>query len=178
MVEFVPLDMQTHRADYRQLNVELITWIADQFTANYQLDVVSMIEQTILEYVDDHLEDLTRLLPPKGAIYVLVVEGDIAGMGAIRKLHTKMGEIKRMYIRPQYRGRGYGTQMLDTLLAKGRAFGWTTFVLETSQFMTTAQHIYQSAGFRERAEYPESETPPILRPYQLYMEKNERANSS
>jgi ribosomal protein S18 acetylase RimI-like enzyme len=171
MVDFVPFDMQTHLSDYRQLNLELITWIADQFTANYQLDVVSMIGQTISEYVDDHLEDLTSLQPPSGITYLLVVEGNIAGMGAIRKLHKEIGEIKRMYIRPQYRGRGYGTQMLDILPAKGREFGCTIFVLETSKFMTTAQHIYRSAGFRERAEYPESETPPILRSYQLYMVK-------
>jgi hypothetical protein len=63
--------------------------------------------------------------------------------------------------------------MLNKLLTMGRAFGWTGFVLETSKFMTVAQSMYRSAGFRERAEYPESETPPILRPYQLFMEKNE-----
>lgn len=177
MAGFVPFDMQIHRDDYRQLNVELITWIANQFLANYQLDVVSMIGQTIPEYVDGHLEDLASLQPPKGIIYFLVVEGNITGMGAIRKVSEGIGEIKRMYIRPQYRGRGYRTQMLDTLLAKGRKLGCTVFVLETSKFMTTAQHIYRSVGFRERGEYPESETPPILRSYQLYMEKNERASN-
>lgn len=173
MVAFVPFDGSVHREEYRQLNVELITWIADQFTTKYQLDAVSLTGQPILEYVDDHLEDLTRLQPPDGIIYLLVVEGDIAGMGAIRKLSEEIGEIKRMYIRPLYRGRGYGTQMLNNLLEKGREFGCSLVVLETSKFMTVAQHIYRSAGFSEREEYPESETPPILRPYQLFMEKKE-----
>ncbi|UCH37037.1 MAG: GNAT family N-acetyltransferase [Candidatus Bathyarchaeota archaeon] len=163
--------MQTHLDGYRQLNVELLTWIANQFSANYQIDVVSMIGQTVSEYVDNHLEDLASLQPPNGVIYLLINEGDIAGMGAIRKLSEETGEIKRMYIRPRYRGQGYGTQMLEILLAKGREFSCSKFVLETSKFMTTAQHIYRSAGFREGAEYPESETPPILRSYQLYMEK-------
>jgi len=113
------------------------------------------------------------LKPPDGIIYLLVVEGDIAGMGALKKLSDEIGEIKRMYIRPPYRGKGYGKQMLNRLLEAGREFGCSSFRLETSKFMTTAQHIYKSAGFIEREEYPECETPPILRPYQLFMEKKE-----
>jgi len=173
MAEFVPLELNVHREEYRQLNVELITWIADQFRENYQIDAVSIIGQTIPEYVDDHLEDLTGLKPPDGIIHLLVAGGEIAGMGAIRKLSDEIGEIKRMYIRPPYRGRGYGREMLAKLLEVGREFGCSSFLLETSKFMTAAQHIYRSAGFIEREEYPEIETPTIFRPYQLFMEKKE-----
>ena len=52
-------------------------------------------------------------------------------------------------------------------------YGCSSFLLETSKFMTVAQLIYKSAGFIEREEYPESETPTIFRPYQLFMEKKE-----
>jgi ribosomal protein S18 acetylase RimI-like enzyme len=100
-------------------------------------------------------------------------DGEIAGMGGIRKLSDETGEIKRMYIRPLYRGRGYGKQLLNKLLEKGREFGCSSFVLETSKFMTVAQYIYRSAGFVEREEYPGSETPAIFRSYQIYMEKKE-----
>ena len=99
-------------------------------------------------------------------------------MGAIRKLSNDIGEIKRMYIRPLYRGRGYGKQMLNKLLEVGREFGCSSFLLETSKFMTLAQYIYRSAGFIEREEYPESETPIILRQYQLFMEKTEQRKKS
>lgn len=173
MTEFVPFDPTVHKEIFVQLNVEFITWIGCQFRENYQLDAVSIIGRTIPEYVHDHLEDLTSLKPPDGIIYLLEVEGDIAGMGALRKLSNEIGEIKRMYIRPLYRGRGYGKQMLNKLLEVGREFGCSSFLLETSKFMTLAQHIYKSAGFTERDEYPESETPTIFRPYQKYMEKKE-----
>jgi len=132
-----------------------------------------MVGQTIPEYVDDHLEDLAGLKPPDGIIYLLEAEREIAGMGAVRKLRDQIGEIKRMYIRPPYRGRGYGKQMLNRLLEVGREFGCSSLLLETSKFMAVAQHIYKSAGFVERDEYPESETPTILRQYQLFMEKKE-----
>ena len=84
MVEFVPFDLNIHKEEYIKLNIELITWIADQFGENYQLDAISIVGQTIPEYVDDHLKDLTSLKPPDGIIFILVVEGDIAGMGALR----------------------------------------------------------------------------------------------
>lgn len=173
MVEFVQFGLNVHKEEYVKLNIEFITWIADQLRKNYQLDSVSIIGQTIPEYVDAHLEDLTSLRPPDGIIYLLVVEGDIAGMGALRKLSDEIGEVKRMYIRPLHRGRGYGKQMLNKLLEVGREFGCSSFLLETSKFMTVAQHIYRSAGFIERGEYPESETPTVFRQYQLFMEKTE-----
>lgn len=171
MVEFVPFDQSVHIEVFVQLNVEFITWIADQYKENYQLDTGSNIGQAVQEYVNAHLEDLTSLKPPDGIIYLLADEGDIVGMGALRKLSDEIGEIKRMYVRPPYRGRGYGKQMLNKLLEVGRKFGCSTFLLETSKFMTAAQHIYKSAGFIEREEYPESETPTPLRLYQIYMEK-------
>ena len=173
MVKFVPFDLNVHKEVYVRLNVEFITWIADQLRENYQLDSVSEIGQTIPEYVDTHLGELASLKPPQGIIYLLMVKGDVAGMGAIRKLSDEIGEIKRMYIRPLYRGRGYGKQMLNKLLEVGRDFGCSSFLLETSKFMTIAQHIYKSAGFIEREEYLESETPNMFRSYQIFMEKKE-----
>jgi len=63
--------------------------------------------------------------------------------------------------------------MLNKLLEAGREFGCSTFVLDTAKFMTAAQHIYRSAGFVEREEYPESEVPATFQPYWLFMEKVE-----
>ncbi len=76
-----------------------------------------------------------------------------------------------MHIRPLYRGRGYGKQMLNRLLEAGREFGCSSIRLDTAKFMTVAQHIYKSAGFIERDVYPESEVHAIFRPYWLFMEK-------
>jgi ribosomal protein S18 acetylase RimI-like enzyme len=171
MIELVPFNLKVHKEKYRQLNIELITWIANQLRENYKIDSVFIVGQTVPEYVDSHLEDLAGLQPPEGIIYLLIVEGEIAGMGAIRKLSDEIGEIKRMYVHPAYRGKGYGKQMLNKLLEAGRELGCSSFLLETSKFMKVAQHIYRSAGFVEREEYPEIETPIILRQYQLFMEK-------
>jgi ribosomal protein S18 acetylase RimI-like enzyme len=174
LVEFVPFDLMLHKEIFIKLNIEFITWIADNFLESYQIDSSSNIGQTIPEYVETHFEELANLKPPNGIIYLLRENGKIIGMGGLRKLNEETGEIKRMYIRPRYRGRGYGKQLLNTLLEVGREFGCSSFVLETSKFMTAAQHIYQAAGFVKREEYPRTETPEIFRSYQIYMEKKEK----
>jgi GNAT superfamily N-acetyltransferase len=173
MVVFVPFNLDIHKEIFVKLNIELITWIADQLKENYNFDPVANIGQEISDYVATHLEDFTALKPPNGIVYLLDIEGSIVGMGALKKLKHDVGEIKRMYIQPSYRGKGYGKLLLNKLLEKGRVFGCSTFRLETSRFMKAAQHIYNSAGFVERGEYPEVETPVMRRQYQIFMEKAE-----
>ena len=61
--------------------------------------------------------------------------------------------------------------MLNRLMEAGEEFGYTSLRLDTPRFSRTAQHIYRSAGFDEIEEYPESEIPPMIRQYWLFMEK-------
>ena len=171
MMEFVPFDLNIHKEIFIKMNEELITWISNQLKKNYQINATSIIGQEISEYVAEHIQDFSNLKPPKGIIYLLKVEGSINGMGALKKLNRNVGEIKRMYVRPSFRGKGYGRQLLSKLLEKGKEFGCSTFRLETSKFMKAAQHIYITNGFIEREEYPEVETPIMLRQYQIFMEK-------
>lgn len=173
MEEFVIYNPDVHREEFRQMNLEYVTWLSDQLMENYQVDTSSVVGQTMEEYVDDHLELYTSLKPPNGVLYLLVVDGEVAGMGALRKLRENVGEVKRMYNRPQYRGNGYGKKMLNRLLEAGRELGCSTFILDSAKFMAAAHHIYRSAGFNDRGEYPESEPPDILRKYWIYMEKIE-----
>jgi len=76
-----------------------------------------------------------------------------------------------MYIRPAYRGKGYGKALLQQLLQKAKEFGYNSIYLDSAQFMTAAQHLYRSFGFMERDAYPETEVPPQLWPQWVFMEK-------
>ena len=160
--------------EFVQLNIETVTWHSEQLNQKYKINAPSSTVQNIREYVDEHLKDLTSLEPPNGIVYLLKIGGKIVGMGAIKKFGDDIGEIQRMYIRPNYRGRGFGKQMLNRLLKDGKGhLGCSTFRLSTPKFAKAAQHIYRSVGFKEREEYPESEVPANLRQYWLYMEKKE-----
>jgi ribosomal protein S18 acetylase RimI-like enzyme len=92
-------------------------------------------------------------------------------MGALHQTSKNTAEIKRMYIQPAYRRKGYGKTLLQQLLQKAKQLGVHTMHLETAQFMTAAQNLYHSHGFTERNEHPETEIPPQLKHIWIYMEK-------
>ena len=108
MAVFARFDPEVHSEEFSQLNIETLTWHSEQLQSKYQIDTPSDIGQSIVEYVEEHLEDLTSFRPPSGMVYLLLVDSNIAGMGAIKRLNDGIGEIQRMYIRSNYRGRGFG----------------------------------------------------------------------
>ena len=172
MEEFVSFDPDVHMEEFIQMNVDYLTWVSEQLDENYRVDAVSVLGQTIPEWVDDNLEPYISLKPPEGILYILEVDGDVAGMGVLKKLSDGIGEVKRMYNRPQFRRRGYARRMLNKLMEAGREYGISTFRLDTPKF-SVAYHLYRSTGFIEREAYPESEIPPMFQPYWIWMEKKE-----
>ena len=76
-----------------------------------------------------------------------------------------------MYIRPSFRGKGYGKALLRQLLHKAMEFGYRAVYLDSARFMTAAHHLYRSSGFIERNEYPETEVPRQVRSHWFFMEK-------
>lgn len=167
----MPFDSNVYMDDFFQLNIEYMTWVFEQLNENYRLDSLSMLGQTVPEIVKASMEPFLALKPPDGVVLLLLVDGGVAGMGAVKRLGVDVGEIKRMYIRPRYRGGGYGKRMLNRLMEAGGKFGYASFMLDTPKFSHTAHHIYRSAGFDEIDEYPESEIPTVIRPYWMFMEK-------
>jgi len=181
MVEFIPINLDVHKSLLVDLNEEYLSWIASELKKHYDFDIFNLegtiqnnkIEQKVLirVYAKSSVEQITSYIPPEGIYYILQIDEKIVGMGALRKIKMNIGEVKRMYIRPEYRGQGLGKALLEQILRKAKEFRFSTIRLETGKFMTTAQFIYHEAGFREIDEYPEIETPPPLRPYWLFMEK-------
>jgi GNAT superfamily N-acetyltransferase len=96
----------------------------------------------------------------EGALALLVVRGESAlGTGTVRQLEPGIGEIKRMYVRPEARGIGVGAALLDRRVAEARARGSSAVRLDSAPFQLQAHDLYRSRGFVEREPYPGSETP-------------------
>lgn len=74
-------------------------------------------------------------------------EGELLACGAIKRLDAHSAEIKRMYTRPEARGRGLGRAILLELIARGRELGYARLVLETGDQQPEAIQLYESAGF-------------------------------
>jgi len=89
---------------------------------------------------------------PDGCLLVGFVDGIPAAVGGLRPLEDAI-EIKRMYLRPQFRGQGLGRELMGRLLDEARARGYRRVVLDTLGRLIPAIGLYRSFGFQEIEPY-------------------------
>jgi putative acetyltransferase len=96
-------------------------------------------------------------VPPGGALLLANVDGALAGCGALRPLadpgHGNACEMKRLYVRPAFRGLGLGRRIADALMAQARAAGYAAILLDVFDHMASARGLYRTLGFEEIAPY-------------------------
>jgi len=87
--------------------------------------------------------------PPRGGLFLALLDGAPAGCVALHPLDAATGEVKRMFVLPEARGRGVARGLMDRLLAEASRLGYRALRLGTLDEMTAAQQLYRSLGFRE-----------------------------
>jgi putative acetyltransferase len=92
--------------------------------------------------------------PPGGRLALSLVEGVPAGCIALRKVDADHAELKRLYVRPAYRGHGVGRKLLAWAMHQARVAGYKELVGDTMPVMTDALALYDRMGF-ERAGFGE-----------------------
>ena len=90
-----------------------------------------------------------ELRPPAGAFFVVYLQGEASGCGAVKHHAEAPAEIKRMWIAPRARGLGLGRRLLETLEACAREGGAQVAHIETSASLTEALTLYRSTGWIE-----------------------------
>lgn len=170
MVIFVPLNTAKHLPVFLELNTSYLDWVIKEIERHYKVDLTKTLG-SVHSYVARMLDELELYQPPGGAFYFLEDEGSIIGMCALKKLNPEIGEIKRMYIKPNYRGKGYGKKMIEKLISRSKELGYSSIRLDTGPFMKQAQKVYRSSGFEIIEEYEESEVPKEVREGWIFMEK-------
>ena len=92
--------------------------------------------------------DASMFVPPDGVFVVVRDEsGRAVACGGVARYDETRGEVKRMYVVPDRRGRGLGRRVLEELEAHARALGYRSLVLETGDRQAPALGLYLSAGF-------------------------------
>ena len=86
--------------------------------------------------------------PPAGKLLLAFVQARLAGCVALRNAGHDTGEMKRLYVRPAFRGRGIGRDLAKSILAAACAAGYARVRLDTLPSMRSAIQLYQSLGFR------------------------------
>jgi GNAT superfamily N-acetyltransferase len=95
-----------------------------------------------------------ELAPPKGEFLVVLDDiGEGVGCGGVKDLGSGAFEIKRMWIAPSHRGRGYAKALLAALEDRARDSGAREVRLDTSAFLEEAVTLYRASGYSEIAPY-------------------------
>ena len=110
---------------------------------------------------DDELRTLPgKYAPPAGRIYLALTEaadaaasGVAVGCVALRPLEDGACELKRMYVRPDWRRAGVARALAERLIVDARAIGYRVMRLDTLHTMTAANRLYEALGFRDAPAY-------------------------
>ena len=100
--------------------------------------------------------------PPAGRLLLAEVGGVAGGCIALRPLEPGIGEVKRLYLRGDFRGRGLGRRLAETIVAEARVIGYRALRLDTLARLTEANALYASLGFRPIAPYYRNPTEGVL----------------
>lgn len=86
---------------------------------------------------------------PYGRLYLAYCGGKLAGCIGLRKIDDENCEMKRLYVRPQFRGQQVGRQLVEKILGDAREIGYSHMLLDTLPFLQSAVKMYKAYGFYE-----------------------------
>jgi GNAT superfamily N-acetyltransferase len=141
-IEIVPAATADDMAAVRMLFREYTDWLALDFAtspSDFEAEIAALPG---------------RYAPPEGRLLLATSSGHAAGCVALHKTQPGICEMKRMYVRPAFRGLGLGRLLAEAIIAEARAMGYSTMRLDTlPRRMPEAARLYGALGFREVPPY-------------------------
>lgn len=117
----------------------------------------SFSEYLGIQHFDSELRNLAEKYgPPGGRLYVALCDNLPAGCIGIRRLDSERCEMKRLYVRPGYRGSGLGKTLVKMVIDDAREMGYSYMLLDTLPFLKRALHLYEEFGFSKIDRYNDS----------------------
>ncbi len=168
--QFIAASLRDHRSELLDLNIAYVSWVFAEVDAFFGVCCAEVVGMEAPNYVFSVIEKICDHVPPEGIFYLISYQGEFAGMGGIHGLTAEVAEVKRIYVRPDFRGARLGELMLERLLRDASQFGYQRAYLESAPFMKAAHRIYEAAGFVDRAPYIEAEILEFFHPSWRFME--------
>jgi len=137
-----------------------------EFTFAESTELLSIVQELFKEYAcsldfdlcfqnfDKELAELPgEYAPPDGRLIVAINETKVVGCVALRKIIDGICEMKRLYVRPAYRGKGIGRELVRAIIGEAEKICYTHMRLDTVPAMKEAIGLYRSTGFYEIEPY-------------------------
>jgi ribosomal protein S18 acetylase RimI-like enzyme len=170
---FVPYDDERHRAHYTKMMIEYGSWLNNQVYTHY--GVYLLQDDTVPNYVQRNMPVVTSVKPPEGIIYIIEVDGEVAGAGRFDTFEEGICEVHNVWISPKHRRKGNAIRLMEHLEDKAKEFGFKALRLDTQQFNLPAINMYKKIGYKEIYRYREGlfENKSLKKYYEekVYMEK-------
>lgn len=110
-----------------------------------------------LQHFDDEVNHLeVKYGMPYGRLYVAYCDGQAAGCIGLRRIDEQNCEMKRLYVRPQFRGNKIGEKLVQRIIEDAKAIGYAAMLLDTLPFLESALAVYEKAGFYNISCYNDS----------------------
>lgn len=103
---------------------------------------------------EQELADLPgKYSPPSGALMLIRTGERVAGCVALRELEQGVCEMKRLFVRPEFRGRGLGRRLAERIVEEAKLMRYRRMKLDTFEFLDGAVYLYKQMGFRKIGSY-------------------------
>ena len=110
-----------------------------------------------IQHYDEELRHLeTKYGTPDGRLYLAYCDQELAGCIGLRKIDVQNCEMKRLYVRPQFRGKHIGKALADRIIEDAEEIGYASMLLDTLPFLKSAILLYRELGFYEIPAYNDS----------------------
>lgn len=110
-----------------------------------------------IQHYDEEISHLEQKYgAPGGRLYLAYGDGKLAGCIGLRKIDQKNCEMKRLYVRPQFRGNRMGNQLIGMIIKDAKEIGYSHMLLDTLPFLKSAVYLYKKYGFYEIESYNNS----------------------
>ena len=163
MNEILPATTETDYAAVRRL--------FEEYSASLTVDLT-------LQHIDTEMASLPgSYSPPRGGLFLAHADGCPAGCIGLRPFSETVGEFKRLYLLPRFRGRGLARSLVSTAIAAARTIGYRALVLDSLPSMQQALALYESFGFERTKPYWLNPYPDVLY-FRLALEPNRNAQPS
>lgn len=140
-------------------------WPDDRVTvaALFRDYVASLAEDISFQNVDDEIASLPgKYARPTGVVLIARKGEEAAGAVAYRMVEPGVAEMKRLYVRPAWRGSRLGRELANELIEDARAQGYRTMLLDTLASMSAARALYRELGFAPVAPYYDNPLPGVM----------------